>query len=140
MPLQVPHPVAVTGNQGGNRPKTYFPGNKSAQNSNYIPLFLFIYQLMEQIRPHVEVATRSRRSSALWKELHDRFFDRTSGQGRNFDLWTTDGWKKFKKVILHIIGYYSKEFVFNHKAKKFPMVISLDSFKKHLFCYIGKKN
>ena len=50
---------------------------------------------------HVEVGRRNQRATSKWKELTDRFFDRTDGMGRNFQLWAgEDGWKKFRKAVL----------------------------------------
>jgi hypothetical protein len=78
-----------------------FPGERGVMRANIIPFLLVIFRLMEQICPHVEVGSRNRRATSKWKELTDRFFDRTDGMGRNFQLWAgEDGWKKAWKAVL----------------------------------------
>ena len=84
-----------------------FPGEGGIMRANMIPLLLVILRLMEQICPHVEVASRNWRATSIWKDLTDHFFDQTDGMGRNFQLWEGEhGWKKFKKAVLSgVIGH-----------------------------------
>ncbi len=64
-----------------------FPGERGVMRANMIPFLLVIFRLMEQTCPHVEVRRRNWRATSKWKELTDRFFDRTDGMGRIFQLW-----------------------------------------------------
>ncbi len=78
-----------------------FPGESGVMRANMIPFLLVICWLMEQICLHVEVGRCNQRATSKWNKLTDRFFDRTDGMGRNFQLWAgEDGWKKFRKAIL----------------------------------------
>ena len=68
---------------------------------NMAPFLLVIFSLMDTVRPHVEVGHRNSRATSKWKELYQRFFDRTDGVGRQFELWGGDyEWKKFKKAVM----------------------------------------
>jgi hypothetical protein len=55
--------------------------------------------------------------ATAWKELYQRFFDRTDGVGRQFELWGgDDGWKKFKKAVMCAVFGYSKAYAENEGA------------------------
>lgn len=78
-----------------------FPGERGVMRTSMIPFLLVIFRLMAQIRPHVEAGIRNRRATTKWIELFDRFFDRTDGTGRSFQLWVGEhGWKKFRKAVI----------------------------------------
>ena len=88
-----------------------FPGEKGIMRPNMVPFLLVIFSLMDTIRPHVEVGHRNSRATSKWKELYQRFFDRTDGVGRQFELWGgDDGWKKFKKAVMCAVFGYSKAY------------------------------
>ena len=94
-----------------------FPGEKGIMRPNMAPFLLVIFSLMDTVRPHVEVGHRNSRATSKWKELYQRFFDRTDGVGRQFELWEgDDGWKKFKKAVMCAVFGYAKAYAENEGA------------------------
>jgi hypothetical protein len=84
---------------------------------NMIPFVTVIFSLLHAIRPHVEVGNRNPRATTKWKELYDRFFHRTDGVGRRFELWDADdGWRKFKKAAMCAVFGYANAYAENKGA------------------------
>ena len=77
-------PPRCTAQPDDQVPKT-FPGEKRIMRPNMAPFLLVIFSLMDTVRPHVEVGHRNSRATLKWKELYQRFFDRTDGVGRQFE-------------------------------------------------------
>ena len=70
---------------------------------------MVIFNLMRLHRPHVEIGSRNKRAGNQWKRVYDNFFDRTSGPGRNFQLWTSDNpWRKFRTSVMSAVKGYNQ--------------------------------
>ena len=77
-----------------------------------VPNLLGIFQLLVQVRPHVEAGRRNAASTSKWKEVYDRFFGRVDGLGRNFLLWNSNaGFEKFKTSLLAAIKGHTALFL-----------------------------
>lgn len=106
-----PPPGGGDGGQPAAGTLTLFPGPQRIMNPNMVSFLTVIFQLLQQHMPHVEAGTRNPRSKAKWVEVYQIFFDRVSGLGRSFRMWTgQDGWKKFKKSVLTAVAAYADLF------------------------------
>ena len=106
--LQEPSPLPMGQQQQPLVPRM-FPGVKRIMISSMEPFLVVIFNLMRLHRPHVEIGSQNKRAGNQWKRVYDNFFDRTSGPGRNFQLWTSDNpWRKFRTSVMSAVNGYNQ--------------------------------
>ena len=107
----ISHPIIImVTNHTNDAFPMIWPGGARIRRSgaNMEPFVIANMQLVEQIRPHVEVGRRNSTSIQKWTECTNSFFHPSTGIGRNFTVPRTNAWKRFKKSMLSVIVFAPK--------------------------------
>lgn len=98
------------GDGRGNVPKKW-PGEAGIKRAgpSLEPFLSAVFQMVEQCRVHVEVSPKSTAARDNWQSITERFFDPSSGMGRNFQFGSSNKrWSRFSKSIISAIEEYDR--------------------------------